>query len=98
MDPSPTPPTLSSPSTSFISTTSSISPTSPTLPLSPSPHPPLWPSPTPNMEFSSGTSFTGNSTVFNLAAICLRDCAICRTKEESRPKRAIDPRSRVLLR
>ncbi|WP_026734001.1 hypothetical protein [Fischerella sp. PCC 9605] len=101
----PTPPTsLPSPSlplsTSPTSTTSSTSPTSPTLPLSPSPTPPTSPTPTPtlNMEFSTGTSFTGNSTVFNLAAICLRDCVNCRTKEESTPKRAIGPRSRVLLR
>ncbi|NWF61146.1 MAG: hypothetical protein HXY43_18290 [Fischerella sp.] len=59
---------------------------------------PPTPSPTPDMEFSSGTSFTGNSTVFNLAAICSRDSVNCRTKEESTPKRAIGPRSRVLLR
>jgi hypothetical protein len=101
----PTTPISSTPPTLPISPspTPPISP-SPTPPTSPSPTPPTpytpptTPTPTPDIEFSSGNSIAVNSTVFNSASMCLQDSENCRIKVTLTPKKAIGPRSRVLLR
>ncbi|WP_315790337.1 hypothetical protein [Fischerella sp. JS2] len=86
-----------------------LPPLPPLPPLSPSPHLPISPSshllhllisptPTSDIEFSSGNFIAVNSPVFNSASMCVQDSKNCRTKVKLTPKKAIGPRSRVLLR
>ncbi|PMB21866.1 hypothetical protein CEN46_13605, partial [Fischerella thermalis CCMEE 5318] len=56
------------------------------------------PTPTPDIEFSSGNSIAVNSPVFNSASMCVQNSENCQIRVTLIPKKAIGPRSRVLLR